>query len=850
MSDNKQSYSISRWVLASKKDEIESLVSKWQKKAQQLGLAEPRIRFTGAEKFEKIPVYDLSDGMPSLNAHLVPTVPALKKEVVFSGEIPKMKGFQFLAKIEHAKNEDNTYSNLVFSPSSEAEKTLSALNKSLHVCTPDCDHCDAPRFRKTTFIVHDPIEGKTRQVGSTCIDDFIGKKTLQQIMAAYDPFAFFTNEEIWDEFDREYSATYDTPKHFPATSLIELADFYTSNFGFHRADEIDSTKNRMLGALAMERHEPPAALDIIRRAFDDNGDADTLARATQILDWVKKLDNPTGNNYISNIKSITKNENININTKGAIGIIASIPAAYERHMLMVERKNANKKNEFFGTVKSRGPLKLKLIKVKSQETRFGLNQQYTLLDDENRTFSWKASSDALHEIKIGEHVELTATIKGFYDCPYNNVKYTNLSICKNIMPVPADHPVPDFEAGAKKRTFKDTFSFTPSHLDENGENLGQGRMIVERSWREKGKVFSFKESLPLDTTDVDAMLISLISWSGAKRDEQSPRDVKKDHDFLDAGTKAFSLYNKFKKPTEGVLYLVDDAYAPILSGAQLKEGRRSGTPNERMQVQPRLFLREEVAIAHGRKNHGGRLMKIRIPYWDPVLTPSSLLMSSENELSEFRKEASQDQANALVFIETNGTVKRVEPINLSSHWLSKGYEILDLKPVHSDINDSIGSQSSRLLRGFKTATITGLENDPELMRKAKANLANTPYDEKDIMLDRFSKQDTGGSEESRLLTSSLQFFVSQAEKNKHGPRLLGVTDAVTSYYLEKLGADNVNIHIQTPNTVSSPSKISEVINYHDGMLDDPKAFIEQITQLVDNVISNDDFDLKRARLAR
>jgi hypothetical protein len=854
--DKEQSYSVTCWVLESNVKKIESQVSQWQKKAQALGVSEPKIHFTGQEKIFNLPVYDMSDGNPALNLDLMPTIPALKKELIFTGAIPQLKGFQFLAKIEHSPNDDGTYSNIVFSPNSETAKKANALDTPLHECTPDCNHCESPRFRKSTFIVHNPEDNKTYQVGSTCIDDFIGKKTLSQVMASYDAFAFFTNEEVWDEFDRDYSSKFNGPETFPTTSLIELADFYTSNFGFNRADEMDSTKDRMLGALDMQRHEPPDALDIVRRAFDEkapNENSDPT-HAEKVLSWVRELENPDGNSYINNIKSITSRDFTNINTRGAIGLIASIPAAYQRHILHLERKKSQNigKNEFFGTVKARGPLKLKLLSIKQKELGYGTNYLYTFSDNEMRTFSWKASSEALYDFKIGDYLEMTATIKGFYESPHNNTKYTNLSICKNITAVPSDHPVPDFEAGAKKRAFKDTYSFTPSHLCADGTNIGQGRMQVKRSWREGGQIRELNSCIPLNTQDVEVQLVSLLSETGIFRDIQNPRAVKKDAAFLNAGLKAMSPYAQLKKP-DGVIFLVDDAYAPLLSGNQLEEGRRTGTPNERMQSQPVIMLNEDAAIRFAQKNHAARITKIKIPYWSPVLTPSSLLLSSQDELIKFKQEANADGDNGLVFVDDSGSVKRAEPLGLSPGWLDENYRILSLFPAHKDVSEIVGKPKNLLLRGFKTATITGLENNPDLMKQAKAHIGrpieSETLDKLGIKLDSESSRTMKASQASREMGVSLQFLVSKAEEQvDHSERLLTVTDSVTNYYLERFGADNVNIHITTPDTVTEPSPMGISIDYQEGMLENPEAFIAIVASKVEQALDDNTRDLKRARL--
>ena len=859
MSQNSQSYNVTRWGLGDNVKEIESKVSQWQKKAQQLGVPEPRIRFTGNEKIVQLPVYDLAefDAVSPLMAGATEThhVPALKKEVVFSGEIPKLEGYQLLAKIEHSKQEDGTYTNLVFSPNTDAEKRLSSHSTNYHVCTPDCNHCDSSRDRKTTFVVEDREAGSLLQLGSTCIDDFVGKKTLKQIMASFDAYQFFFNSDPWDEMDISYARGYNQLRHVSVATLLELADFYTSSQGFVRSGEMGATKDHMLGALSLDRNEPAAALSIVRQGVSGDNEQTVNERVQSILAWTQELENPDGNNYINNIKGICQRPFADINQRGLLGIVASIPTAYQRYQAKakLERKNREVVNEPFGTVKARGPLKLTL--TKAQNKTYGPHEYttYSFRDDFGRAFSWKASggSSEMASINVGDTVELDATIKDHSYFEANKTHYTHLKICKNIVKVPEDSPVPDFEAGAKKRPFKEQFSFTPSYLDESGENLGAGFMLVERTWRENSKIRSIKDVIPLNYTEgFEGHLVSLLMTAGVTRDPSDPYAEKKDQKFLAAAREAMRPYLELSAPQSNVLYMVDSAFPPMFSGDPYHEGPAHGSVTDKVKSMPRLFFDEEQAVAHGRTLPAGRILKIKIPDWDPAVVPTSLLLSSEEEVARFKSQAKVDN-NAIVMIDDAGLVKRIEPLGMSSDWFDKGYEILRMYAAHAEPNESIASQSPRRLRGRQFATITGLERDPELSQSLKSYISDERnkalFTQSGLIPDTFSPAMMKGSERAKNTASSLQFLVSDAPLETNRGRLLAVTDSVTRYYLDLFGSDNLNIHIVTPNTISKPGPLSESMTVEAPEDVSVEALVEMINNKLGELAVNQDHHLRRAR---
>jgi hypothetical protein len=113
----------------------------------------------------------------------------LKVEV--QGAAPTVNGWKFLATIDHTP-EGN-----VFRTVPGFEVPAEYRDKA-----PCCDHCKVNRFRRDTYIVrHD--DGRTMQVGSNCLQDFLGyehpthlTKAAQLLLSAYD-IADAAQDEHW-----------------------------------------------------------------------------------------------------------------------------------------------------------------------------------------------------------------------------------------------------------------------------------------------------------------------------------------------------------------------------------------------------------------------------------------------------------------------------------------------------------------------------------------------------------------------------------------------------------------------------------------------------------------------------
>jgi len=89
------------------------------------------------------------------------------KQVVVEGEAPKIEGWTFLARLDH--NVDPTgNSNLVYVMPGQS------LPEGYRNRPADCDHCGWTRKRRDTYVLRHDATSDLKQVGRTCIQDFIG----------------------------------------------------------------------------------------------------------------------------------------------------------------------------------------------------------------------------------------------------------------------------------------------------------------------------------------------------------------------------------------------------------------------------------------------------------------------------------------------------------------------------------------------------------------------------------------------------------------------------------------------------------------------------------------------------
>jgi len=110
-------------------------------------------------------------------------------QVAVYGETPIIQGWQFLAVLEHKDG-----GTLVRTMSGD-----STVPADYHKATPRCEHCNIDRYRKDTYLVQNTETKSIKQVGSSCLKDFTGHESPEQIAALFAEVAEMRGSEEYGE---------------------------------------------------------------------------------------------------------------------------------------------------------------------------------------------------------------------------------------------------------------------------------------------------------------------------------------------------------------------------------------------------------------------------------------------------------------------------------------------------------------------------------------------------------------------------------------------------------------------------------------------------------------------------
>ncbi len=119
-------------------------------------------------------------------------------------------GWEFIARLDHSQ-ETGTIIRTI--PNTSVEVPIRYRDS-----RPDCDHCGHKRARRDTFLVHNADTGETKQIGSTCLSDFLGHDVGN--LGRFAELASYAMEAA-KAAEREVASTFSLTDH----RYINLDDF-------------------------------------------------------------------------------------------------------------------------------------------------------------------------------------------------------------------------------------------------------------------------------------------------------------------------------------------------------------------------------------------------------------------------------------------------------------------------------------------------------------------------------------------------------------------------------------------------------------------------------------------------
>ncbi|WP_429036526.1 hypothetical protein [Aeromonas media] len=452
------------WIPTSRLKAYEKSFMSIAKKAAKIGADIPTLLITDERKTFKIPCeHQIYESNAPKFSHML----LEKTRCVFEGEMPVIDGWKPIAKLDHEYlPKESSFANVVNLigmdlDEKETKFVADKLNE-LSSCAPNCEHCKQNRVRNQTFLLMNNETKETIQVGSTCVDDFLGEKSLAEIANAFD-----INSWITKDFDAEYRDDYSSGRSHsysvPLDLFVAIADKITRTNGFVSVSAASPTNPSTAFRIKTELLNPSGEFKGLINDYINENETDELKRAKKICEWMSQQ--KPDNSFIISCISISKKGFIEISDRFQVGVVASWPNSMirdEEKRLKKEMEAASNKNEYFGEEKQRGELKLSLHHIYSDYDAMYPYIRLTMRDQDGRKFQWKTNPDSCPEVEVGKTYTMIGTIKGHEE--YNGEKITQLARCSSVEECDPSTPVPQFikdkKAAKKPRTRDEESSLT------------------------------------------------------------------------------------------------------------------------------------------------------------------------------------------------------------------------------------------------------------------------------------------------------------------------------------------------------------------------------------------------------
>jgi len=348
-------------------------------------------------------------------------------ELELVGEPPKINGWEFIAALTHTPA-----GNIIRRTPLAVEQELAPADK-YRKAPSACDHCNTNRKRHNTFLVRSVETGEVKQIGSSCLVDFLGHRS-PDVYLCHDKML----ADIDDLMDGDWKTVPGDFKEFNIdvkSYLWHVCQFVLDEGFISRTKAYNEGLPWCTSSLAINNMFPPTNTpkEEIKAITEE---AKELTE--KVLAWGETLEErangPEGSEYHNNLAVCFVNGYI---SHKEMGLLASAPSAYQREVeAEVKRKSRPDVNsQHFGEIKKREVFTLKLMSVRTWENDYGTTWFHRFLDENGNVAVWYGSLPleykvgvGMKDVQIGDVVKVKATVKKHDE--YKGIKQTVVNRCK------------------------------------------------------------------------------------------------------------------------------------------------------------------------------------------------------------------------------------------------------------------------------------------------------------------------------------------------------------------------------------------------------------------------------------
>jgi len=342
---------------------------------------------------------------------------------LLNADTPKLSGWSFAAVINHEEAGN------VFLASPKLDKVIPAHYRHVGAV---CEHCNLKRDRKDSFILLSD-SGEWKQVGRSCLKDFLGHKSPEAIAAFSESLYNFSELQDFNEDDFSEggggggyrSDYYEVEKILQEGAKVVRKDGYISR-AMENAEQGRPATSEIVYRLINKMQ--PAERKLLSEYYGEILDADVKV-AAEALEWAKNLPEDSGNDYLWNLRVIANSEVVK---SRSVGLAVSILVAFNRACLAKFDKE-RRVNEWYGAVGEKVDVEAEYVFHAQFDSQYGVCHIHSFLVD-GKELVWK-SSVPLNELEKGAKVKLAAKIKAH--SMYKDKKQSMIERAKVVLLVAA-----------------------------------------------------------------------------------------------------------------------------------------------------------------------------------------------------------------------------------------------------------------------------------------------------------------------------------------------------------------------------------------------------------------------------
>lgn len=289
-------------------------------------------------------------------------------EVEIFGEIPRIDGWQLVARVEH--NNDPAYPENVVAAA--PDQTVPDYYRT---APSDCNHCNHRRYRSNTYVLVNP-EGELKQVGSSCLVDYIGKMTAKSLLYWYS-FEKLIGDCIAKENGMRTRWSYDA-REVIAMSLGCIDKFGWVSRAMAEEQYVTSTASDVATQMnQIARGNLPEKVKVYSAPWYEQAEA--------IMAWAASMDD-TDNEYLHKVKTICT---CKVVPESLFNLAVSIPQAWRKAMDLLEKKATKKPSEWIGEVGKKISVTAKCTGIWSFSSYYGPVDIIKFITENGEIIIWK-----------------------------------------------------------------------------------------------------------------------------------------------------------------------------------------------------------------------------------------------------------------------------------------------------------------------------------------------------------------------------------------------------------------------------------------------------------------------------